>query len=70
MQLEGIYPIVPTPFEEDGKIDHESIEKLTSFMIGKGVNGLAVLGALGEGHKLDQNERDQVIQRFFMTCFP
>lgn len=64
MQLEGIYPIVPTPFEENGDIDHESIEKLTRFMIGKGVNGLAVLGALGEGHKLDSNERNQVILRF------
>ena len=64
MQLEGIYPIVPTPFEEDGKVDHASIEKLTTFMIGKGVNGIAVLGALGEGHKLDANERSQVVQRF------
>jgi 4-hydroxy-tetrahydrodipicolinate synthase len=64
MQLEGIYPVVPTPFEENGDVDHESIEKLTAFMIEKGVNGLAVLGALGEGHKLDQNERNQVIRQF------
>jgi 4-hydroxy-tetrahydrodipicolinate synthase len=64
MQLEGIYPVVPTPFENDGDVDHESIERLAAFMIDKGVNGLAVLGALGEGHKLDQNERNQVIRRF------
>jgi 4-hydroxy-tetrahydrodipicolinate synthase len=64
MQLEGIYPVVPTPYENDGDIDYESIEKLAAFMLGKGVNGLAVLGTLGEGHKLDQNERNLVIQRF------
>lgn len=64
MQLEGIYPVVPTPFDEKGDIDHGSIEKLAAFMIDRGVNGLAVLGALGEGHKLDRNERNAVIERF------
>lgn len=69
MQLQGIYPIVPTPFAENGDIDGESIQKLAAFMQGKGVDGLAVLGALGEGHKLDQSEREQVI-KLFKSCMP
>jgi 4-hydroxy-tetrahydrodipicolinate synthase len=41
-----------------------SIDKLTSFMAKRGVDGLAVLGALGEGHKLGEDERVQVLERF------
>ncbi|NIN95240.1 MAG: dihydrodipicolinate synthase family protein, partial [Anaerolineae bacterium] len=62
--LKGIYPIVPTPFLSSGAVDLESIDKLTDFMAKRGVHGLAVLGALGEGHKLDESERTQVIERF------
>jgi 4-hydroxy-tetrahydrodipicolinate synthase len=64
MELKGIYPIVPTPFDDDGTLDLASIDRLNTFMLQKGVNGLAVLGALGEGHKLDTDERSQVIERF------
>ena len=64
MELKGIYPIVPTPFAPDGALDPQSIDRLTRFMVNRGVDGLAVLGALGEGHKLDADERGQVIRRF------
>jgi 4-hydroxy-tetrahydrodipicolinate synthase len=64
MKLKGIYPIVPTPFLNSGALDMESINKLTRFMANRGVHGLAVLGALGEGHKLDEGERTQVIERY------
>jgi 4-hydroxy-tetrahydrodipicolinate synthase len=64
MKLRGIYPIVPTPFFDSGAVDEESIDKVTGFMAERGVQGLAVLGALGEGHKLDESERTQVIERF------
>lgn len=42
----------------------ESIDRLTGFMARRGVHGLAVLGALGEGHKLDAGERSAVVKRF------
>ena len=64
IRLKGIYPVVPTPFEADGAIDFDSIDALTEFMVRKSVHGLAVLGALGEGHKLDAFERSQVVRRF------
>ena len=64
MDLKGIYPIVPTPFDENGAIDLESIDRLSAFLAQKEVNGVAVLGELGEGHKLEPKERNQVIQRF------
>ncbi|SMC26420.1 4-hydroxy-tetrahydrodipicolinate synthase [Desulfacinum hydrothermale DSM 13146] len=64
MVLEGIYPIVPTPFGQTGAVDLESVERLTHFMMEKGVQGLAVLGALGEGHKLSEAERRSVVESF------
>jgi 4-hydroxy-tetrahydrodipicolinate synthase len=61
MGLRGIYPIVPTPFLDNGEIDYPSIERLVAFMAQKKVHGLAILGALGEGHKLTEQERAAVI---------
>jgi len=64
MHLQGIYPIVPTPFLDQGEIDYPSIERLVEFMAQKGVHGLAILGALGEGHKLTDQERTEVIAQY------
>lgn len=64
MHLKGIYPIVPTPFLDRGDIDYPSIERLVEFMAQKKVHGLAILGALGEGHKLTEQERSEVIARY------
>ena len=61
MALKGIYPIVPTPFLENGEIDYPSIARLIEFMARKKVHGLAILGALGEGQKLTDQEREAVI---------
>ncbi|MCB2148374.1 MAG: dihydrodipicolinate synthase family protein [Deltaproteobacteria bacterium] len=64
MHLKGIYPIVPTPFLDQGEIDYSSIERLVEFMAQKKVHGLAILGALGEGHKLTDEERTDVIAKY------
>jgi 4-hydroxy-tetrahydrodipicolinate synthase len=64
MNLTGVYPIVPTPFLDNGAIDTPSIERLVPFMARKGVSGLAIMGALGEGHKLTEDERNQVITAY------
>ena len=60
----GIYTICPTPFHDDHSIDVQSIRSLTEFQIQAGVKGLAILGFLGELHKLSNAERKQVIQAY------
>lgn len=60
----GVYTICPTPFTEDGAIDIESIGSLVEFLARCGVHGLAILGFLGEAHKLAENERTAVIDAF------
>jgi 4-hydroxy-tetrahydrodipicolinate synthase len=59
--LSGIYNITPTPFHADGRLDHDSLRRLTTFTRDKGVDGMTILGVLGEADKLTDRERDEVI---------
>ena len=59
--MEGIYNIVPTPFDEAGAIDEPSLRRLVDFIIDTDVDGLTILGFLGEAAKLSESERAQVI---------
>jgi 4-hydroxy-tetrahydrodipicolinate synthase len=55
--IEGVVPILVTPFDEDERIDFDSLERLIEFDIAAGVHGLGV--ALGsEIFKLNEAERD------------
>jgi 4-hydroxy-tetrahydrodipicolinate synthase len=53
---------MPTPFTDDGSLDLASLETLTDFLIGLEVDGLVVLGVMGEAPKLSQDEQDVVIR--------
>lgn len=64
MTLAGIYPITPTPFDEQGRVDTASIETMTAFMVRAGVDGLAILGVMGEADRLTDAERDHVVEAF------
>jgi 4-hydroxy-tetrahydrodipicolinate synthase len=37
---------------------------MTAFMVGRGVDGLAVLGVMGEAERLTEAERDRVVEAF------
>ena len=52
----GVYPIAPTPFFDDGRIDTASIDRLTDFYLQCGATGITVLGQLGEAPKLEHQE--------------
>ncbi|HYS66084.1 MAG TPA: dihydrodipicolinate synthase family protein [Paraburkholderia sp.] len=60
----GVFTICPTPFTEDLRVDVESIASLVEFQIAARVTGLAILGFLGESHKLSNAERRTVIEAF------
>lgn len=61
-KFSGVYTIMPTPFQADGKLDLSSLEQLTKFLVNLGVDGLVVLGVMGEAPKLSQAEQDEVIK--------
>src|SRR3954470_8189 len=55
--LQGVVPILVTPFDEAGRIDVDSLQQLIDFNIAAGVHGLGV--ALGsEIFKFNESERD------------
>ena len=60
----GPFAIAPTPFQDDGRIDEASIDRLTDFYRDAGCNGITVLGIMGEAPKLDGQEAVDVATRF------
>lgn len=60
--LTGVNPIMPTPFLQDGALDLASMERSIDLMVRLGADGVAILGFLGEAHKLSQSERADVIR--------
>ncbi len=59
----GVFVIVVTPFEENGAIDYASLDRVVDFYHEKGVDGLTVLGMMGEAPKLTQGESIEVTRR-------
>jgi len=60
----GVYAITATPFDDQGRVDEDSIASLVKFEIKAGVHGLNVLGIMGEAHKLTEGERRRVAELF------
>lgn len=61
MTIKGIYNITPTPFKPDGSLDEESLKRLTDFIINTGVDGMTILGVLGESNKITEAERERIV---------
>src|ERR1700677_3254058 len=63
----GVFAIAPTPFAPDGALDTKSIDCMTDFYLSCGVQGLTILGIMGEAPKLDPAESlaisNQVVRR-------
>lgn len=59
----GVYPIAPTPFFDDGRIDYGSVDRIVEFYLQCGATGITVLGQLGEAPKLEHDESVEVATR-------
>lgn len=60
----GFHVIAATPFAEDGALDLPGIDRLTDFYLGCGVDGMTVLGVMGEAPKLTPEESRAAAARF------
>ena len=58
----GVVSILPTPFNEIGELDLRSLQSLVEYQLSAGAHGLAVLGVMGEQHKLTTFERRRVME--------
>jgi 4-hydroxy-tetrahydrodipicolinate synthase len=61
MQLEGVYSVLPTPFTSSGDLDDGSLRRVVELFVGAGVNGVTALGVTGEVARLDDSERQRVL---------
>ncbi|MDH3735137.1 MAG: dihydrodipicolinate synthase family protein, partial [Gemmatimonadota bacterium] len=61
MHLQGVLPILPTPFTDQGDVDETSLRRLIDFELEVGVHGVSMLGFMGEAHRLSTVERRQVV---------
>jgi 4-hydroxy-tetrahydrodipicolinate synthase len=52
----GVYIISATPFTDAGDIDYDSTDSLVDFYLESGVNGMTILGVIGEAPKLSTEE--------------
>lgn len=63
MNYTGVFPILATPFNEDGSLDLDSFDRLVGFMGDLGVGGITILGVLGESNRMLDKERESLIAR-------
>jgi 4-hydroxy-tetrahydrodipicolinate synthase len=59
----GVYVIAATPFTDNGGIDLASIDRAIDSYIGCGVQGITILGMMGEAAKLSEDESRSVASR-------
>lgn len=60
--FEGVYPILATPFDDRENIDLESFERMVRFMADIGVDGVTILGVLGESGRMVDLDRERLIK--------
>ncbi len=59
----GVFVIAVTPFNDDGGLDFQSLDRVIDFYYEKGADGLTILGMMGEAPKLTQSESIEIARR-------
>jgi 2-keto-3-deoxy-L-arabinonate dehydratase len=57
-RYKGVFPVVPTTFDDRGALDLESQKRCVDFMIDAGSNGLCILANFSEQFALADDERE------------
>ena len=59
--FKGVFPILVTPFDGKENVDIESFIRVVRFMTEIGVDGVTILGVLGESNRMVDSEREELI---------
>ena len=59
---QGVYPAVPTQFNEDFSLDIKGTQKHVEALLSEGIHGLVMLGTIGENCSLSLNEKIQILK--------
>ncbi len=61
-RFSGVIPILATPFNDDESLDLVSWQRMIKFMVELGVDGITILGVLGESNRVSDHEREALIK--------
>src|SRR5215218_7661048 len=61
-KLQGVYPILVTTFDDEGKLDIASQRRLLNSLIEQGAHGLGLFGNASEGYALTNSERRTLLK--------
>lgn len=64
LELKGILPAVVTPFDADGKVNHDTLAAIIEHQLKAGVTGFVPLGSTGEYYALSNPERREILATF------
>ncbi len=54
----GVWPVAPTPFNDDGTLDIDGMKRVLDCMIDQGVDGICILANFSEQFLLSDDERE------------
>ncbi|MCY7388655.1 MAG: dihydrodipicolinate synthase family protein [Burkholderiales bacterium] len=66
-RFSGVIPILATPFNEDESLDLASWQRMIESMVAMNVDGITILGVLGESNRLGDHEREALIKTAVAT---
>ena len=67
-EFTGVIPILATPFNDDESLDLASWRRRIEFMVELGVDGITILGVLGESNRVNDHEREALIKTAVATA--
>jgi N-acetylneuraminate lyase len=67
-EFTGIMPALVTPFDAQGKLKTNTVEKLIDWHLSKGVNGFYICGGTGEGPVLNMKLRMEMAEAAVGSC--
>ena len=56
----GMWPVAPTPFDDNGEVDYEGMEKILDCMVDQKVQGICILANYSEQFLLSDDEREKL----------
>ncbi len=68
LELRGVWIPLITPFDTDGTVALDAIERLVHFYLDAGVRGIVALGTTGESAALTNDEREAVVDACARVC--
>ena len=57
-QYTGIWPVAPTPFHDDGRVDTEGMQRVLDCIIDQGADGICILANFSEQFLISDAERE------------